>query len=377
MPKKPNARSSIPDVLIIGGGIMGTSAAWELAAHGANVVVLERSVPGAEASSAAAGILGAQAEAHAPGPMAELCFASRARYAKFAATLRKETQIDVGYRETGVLRVAFEREALNQLQRDTAWQTKAGQTVQRLTATSLSKLEPELSPRLSGGVRFAADSRVDPKALLRALHIAALARGVRFQTGAFVRRIKLTADRATGVVLDDGSELEARNVVVAAGSWTSLIDGLGLPAGRVIPARGQIVELELPAPPLSNVVFGPGAYLVPRDDGRILIGSTVEFVGYQRDVTAGAVRDLLTHAIALVPALERASLRATWSNFRPYTRDQLPLIGPSKIGGLFLSTGHHRNGILLAPISAEIVRAAVLGQRAPLGLAAFSPERSA
>jgi glycine oxidase len=377
MPKQPNARSSIPDVLIIGGGIMGTSAAWELAAHGANVVVLERSVPGAEASSAAAGILGAQAEAHAPGPMAELCFASRARYAKFAATLRKETQIDVGYRETGVLRVAFEREALNQLQRDTAWQTKAGQTVQRLTATSLSKLEPELSPRLSGGVRFAADSRVDPKALLRALHIAALARGVRFQSGAFVRRVKLTADRATGVVLDDGSELEARNVVVAAGSWTSLIDGLGMPAGRVIPARGQIVELELPAPPLSNVVFGPGAYLVPRDDGRILIGSTVEFVGYQRDVTAGAVRDLLTHAIALVPALERASLRATWSNFRPYTRDQLPLIGPSKIGGLFLSTGHHRNGILLAPISAEIVRAAVLGQRAPLGLAAFSPERSA
>lgn len=377
MPKKPNARSSIPDVLIIGGGIMGTSAAWELAAHGANVVVLERSVPGAEASSAAAGILGAQAEAHAPGPMAELCFASRARYAKFAATLRKETQIDVGYRETGVLRVAFERDALNQLQRDTAWQTKAGQTVQRLTATSLSKLEPELSPRLSGGVRFAADSRVDPKALLRALHIAALARGVRFQSGAFVRRVKLTADRATGVVLDDGRELEARNVVVAAGSWTSLIDGLGMPAGRVIPARGQIVELELPAPPLSNVVFGPGAYLVPRDDGRILVGSTVEFVGYQRDVTAGAVRDLLTHAIALVPALERASLRATWSNFRPYTRDQLPLIGPSKIGGLFLSTGHHRNGILLAPISAEIVRAAVLGQRAPLGLAAFSPERSA
>jgi glycine oxidase len=240
----------------------------------------------------------------------------------------------------------------------------------------LAKLEPELSSRVSGGVHFAADSRVDPKALLRALHIAALGRGVHFQSGVFVRRIKLTADRATGVVLDDGSELQARNVVVAAGSWTSLIDGLGLPAGRVIPARGQIVELELPAPPLSRVVFGPGAYLVPRDDGRILIGSTVEFVGYQREVTAGAVRDLLTHAIALVPSLERAALSASWSNFRPYTRDELPLLGASKIPGLFLSTGHYRNGILLAPISAEIVRAAVLGQRAPVGLAAFSPERA-
>jgi glycine oxidase len=377
MARKSRDRTSIPDVLIIGGGIMGTSSAWELAGHGAKVVVLERSVPGAEASSAAAGILGAQAEAHAPGPMAELCFASRARYSKFAATLAKETRIDVGYRECGVLRVGFGPAAVSKLEREAAWQSRHRQTVQRLSAPGLAKLEPELSKALSGGVRFAADSRVDPKALLRALHIAALARGVRFQSGAFVRRIKLTGDRATGVVLDDGSELQARNVVVAAGSWTSLIDGLGLPPGRVIPARGQIVELELPAPPLSHVVFGPGAYLVPRDDGRLLIGSTVEFVGYQREVTAGAVRDLLQHAIALVPALERASLRATWSNFRPYTRDELPLLGPSKIPGLFLATGHYRNGILLAPISAEIVRAAVLGQRAPLALAAFSPERGA
>lgn len=375
MPRKSSAANNVPDVLIIGGGIMGTSAAWELASHGARVVVLERSVPGAEASSAAAGILGAQAEAHAPGPMAELCIASRARYAKFAAALSKETRIDVGYRECGVIRVAFERDAAKKLEREVAWQSKARQAVERLTPARLAKLEPELSPRVSGGVRFAADSRVDPKALLRALHVAALGRGVHFQSGAFVRRIKLTGERATGVVLDDGSELEARNVVVAAGSWTSLIDGLGLPAGRVIPARGQIVELELPSPPLSHVVFGPGAYLVPRDDGRILIGSTVEFVGYQREVTAGAVRDLLQHAIALLPALERASLRATWSNFRPYTRDELPLLGPSKIPGLFLSTGHYRNGILLAPISAEIVRATVLGQRAPVGLAAFSPER--
>ncbi len=376
MPRPSSVARRIPDVLIIGGGIMGTSAAWELARCGAQVLVLERSVPGAEASSAAAGILGAQAEAHAPGPMAELCFASRSRYAKFAAALRTETQIDVGYRESGVLRVAFERALLRKLQQGVAWQTRHGQRVVRLQSKGLSELEPELSPQLAGGVRFAADSRVDPKALLRALHIAALGRGVQFQSGAFVRRVKLSGERATGVVLDDGSELEARNVVVAAGSWTSLIDGLGLPAGRVIPARGQIVEVELPAPPLSHVVFGPGAYLVPRDDGRVLIGSTVEFVGYQREVTAGAVRDLLTHAIAIVPALERASVRATWSNFRPYTRDELPLLGPSKIPGLFLSTGHYRNGILLAPISAEIIRRAVLGQRPPLGLAAFSPDRA-
>ena len=377
MPRKKASHRPAPvDVLIIGGGIMGTSAAWELARHGVQCLVLERSVPGAEASSAAAGILGAQAEAHAPGPMTELCLASRARYAKFAAMLSQETRIDIGYRECGVLRVGFERAAVSQLTRAAAWQSKQRLALERLGARELSAIEPALSPKLSGGVRFAADSRVEPKALLRALHIAALARGVRFQSGAFVRRVALEDSRAVGVVLDDGSEVQAKNVVVAAGSWTSLIDGLGLPAGRVIPARGQIIELELPTPPLSHVVFGPGAYLVPRDDGRLLIGSTLEFVGYEREVTAGAVRDLLLHATALVPALERAALRATWSNFRPYTKDGLPLLGRTPIQGLFLSTGHYRNGILLAPISAEIVRAAVLGQRAPLALEAFSPERA-
>lgn len=373
MPKKAAAA---PDVLIIGGGIMGTSSAWALAASGAKVVVLERSVPGAEASSAAAGILGAQAEAHGAGPMAELCLASRARYAKFAAALTRETQIDVGYRECGVLQVAFARAGLEKLVKAAAWQRPRGLACERFAARELQTLEPALASTVLGGLRFAEDARVEPKALLRALHIAAIRRGVQFRSGAFVRRVAVLANRATGVVLDDGSELRAGHVVVAAGSWTSLIDGLGLPAGRVVPARGQIVELELPAPPLGHVVFGPGAYLVPRDDGRLLIGSTLEFVGYEREVTAGAVRDLLTHAIALVPSLSRAALRGTWSNFRPYTQDELPLLGRTKIERLYLATGHYRNGILLAPISAEIVRAAVLGQRPPVSVEAFSPERS-
>ena len=372
MPKKAAAP---PDVLIIGGGIMGTASAWELARHGAKVVVLERSVPGAEASSAAAGILGAQAEAHQPGPMAELCLASRARYAKFARALSAETHIDVGYRECGVLRVAFDQSGTRKLQAENAWQRKRRLKVEALSGRELAQHEPQLSRKLAGGVRFPDDARVEPKALLRALHIAALGRGVLFRSGAFVRRVVVEGERAVGVALDDGSVLRAKNVLVAAGSWTSLIGGLGLPAGQVVPARGQIVELELPSPPLSHVVFGPGAYLVPRDDGRVLVGSTLEFVGYEREVTAGAVRDLLTHAIAILPALSRAGLRATWSNFRPYTKDELPLLGRTNIASLFLSTGHYRNGILLAPVSAEIVRAAVLGQRAPVPLAAFRPER--
>jgi len=362
-------------VLIIGGGIMGTASAWELARSGARVMVLERSVPGAEASSAAAGILGAQVEAHEPGPMAELCAASRARYAAFAAALGKETQIDVGYRECGVLKVEFTRPSVKKLSASYAWQARGRTKVETLDANALRALEPALAPKLAGGLHFPGDARIDPKALLRALHIAALRRGVQFRSGAFVRRVVVTDGRASGVALDDGSVLAANSVIVAAGSWTTLIDGLGLAAGRVIPARGQIVELELPAPVVSRVVFGPGAYLVPRDDGRVLIGSTLEFVGYEREVTAGAVRDLLTHATRLVPALERAGLRGSWSNFRPYTRDHLPLLGPTAIDRLFLATGHYRNGILLAPITAEILRAAVLGERAPVALAAFSAKR--
>ncbi len=281
---------------------MGTSAAWELARHGVQCLVLERSVPGAEASSAAAGILGAQAEAHAPGPMTELCLASRARYAKFAATLSKETRIDVGYRECGVLRVDFGRAAVSKL---TARRRLAEQAPTLAGAPRSARSQRARACALAQAFRRSAlrgDSRVEPKALLRALHVAALARGVRFRSGAFVRRVALESGRAVGVALDDGSELRANSVVVAAGSWTSLDrrPRAGSRAGD--PGAWPIVELELPTPPLSHVVFGPGAYLVPRDDGRLLVGSTLEFVGYEREVTAGAVRDLLLSATALVPA---------------------------------------------------------------------------
>ncbi len=370
----PRAAKS-PDVLIIGGGIMGTASAWELARHGARVTVLERSVPGAEASSAAAGILGAQVETHGPGPMSELCLASRAAYRRFAEELREETQIDVGYRECGVLKLAFAPAERKRILSETAWQKKAKLPYASLDRRALAALEPALSPKLSGGVRFERDARVEPRALFQALHIAAQRRGVTFRSGAFVRRVLTEAGRARGVALDDGSELAASHVVVAAGSWTSSIDGLALPVGTVIPARGQIVELELPAPALRHVVFGPGAYLVPRDDGKLLVGSTLEFVGHEREVTAGAVRDLLTAAIALVPGLARAGVRSSWSNFRPYTKDHLPLLGPSSIERLVLATGHYRNGILLAPISAEIVRKSVLGQKLLPLVKSFSERR--
>ena len=347
-------RALAADIVVVGGGVMGTASAWELARSGRRVLVLERSVPGAEASSAAAGILGAQVEAHAPGPLVGLARESRRLYPAWVRALERATGIDTGYRECGVLKVAFRTAELSR---------------------ALTQREPALSARLKGGLAFDGDARIEPRLLFRALHIAAARAGVVFRSGAYVRRVVTEAGRAVGVALDDGSVIRAAHVLVAAGSWTSLVEGLGIPPGVVVPARGQIVELETPEPLLKSVVFGPRAYLVPRDDGRLLVGSTMEFVGYLREVTAAAVRDLLTAAIELVPALGAASMKESWSSFRPYTKDELPLIGACGVPGLWLASGHHRNGILLAPVTAAIVGALVRGRRPPVALAPFAPGR--
>ena len=356
-------------VVVVGGGIMGCACAWELARRGLSVILFERSVPGAEASSAAAGILGASVEYPGDGPLARLAQESRRLYPSFVRDLHRKTGIDPEYRECGVLEVDFRkrppRAALGPRRRSPP---------RPLDGRGLRRLEPALSERLVSGVLYPRDARVNPRLLLRALRIAAARDGVVFRTGAYVRRVVINRERAVGVALDDGEVVRAKHVVVAAGSWTTLVEGTGLAAGAVVPARGQIVELETPEPLLRCVVVGPRAYLVPRDDGRVLVGSTLEFVGYRREVTAGAVHDLVGAAIRLVPALADAEFRSSWSSFRPYTKNELPLIGTTGVPGLVLATGHYRNGILLAPATAAIVGALVRGTRPPVAVSAFSPE---
>jgi len=362
-------------VVIVGGGVMGCSAAFELAKRGVAVTVLERSVPGAEASSAAAGILGAQVEAHHPGPMTELGLASRKLYAGFVGELERASGIAIGYRRSGVLKVAYAAAAVSKLERAWAWQKKAKLPLRKLSRRELGSREPALSTELGGGLWFEDDATLEPRALLPALRVAAEKAGARFQSGSFVKRVAEQGGRASGVELDDGSVVKGSHVVLAAGSWTSLVSQAQ--ALRVVPARGQIVELATSVPLLSSIVFGPDCYLVPRADGRMLIGSTLEFVGFKREVTAGAVAKLLAAAIRLVPGLAEAELRQHWSSFRPYTADELPLLGPSATPGLVFMSGHYRNGILLAPISAKIVAACVLGEKPPLDLAPFLPDRRA
>ncbi|HEU4405021.1 MAG TPA: glycine oxidase ThiO [Polyangiaceae bacterium] len=346
------------EVLVVGGGVVGLASALALADEGARVTVLERGAPGAEASGAAAGILSPQIEASGPGEEADRFLASRELYPAFVERLRERTGLDAGYRRRGALRLlgAGEGEGEGLL----GWQRAAGLRAELWPEARLRREEPDLAP--GAALFFADDGQIEPPRLMRALEVAALRAGVTVRSGAHVRRVLSERGRASGVALEDGTRLDAGWVVVAAGSWTTLVEGVPLEPGAVRPSRGQLVELALGAPPLARVVFGAGAYLVPREDGRVVVGSTHEFAGFRREVTARGVRDLLAAAARLCPALEDATFVRAWSNFRPYPQGGRPLVGESEVRGLVLATGHYRNGILLAPLTAELVRAAVLGR---------------
>ncbi len=347
-------------VAIIGGGVMGCATALALSSRGADVVLLERSVPGAEASSAAAGILGAQVESREAGPMLDTFVRARAEYAGWAADLRERTGLDVGHRVSGMLRVAFTEDEARDVERTVAWQTAAGLRAEALSDAEARAIEPELAPIVRAAY-FPDEAQVDPRALLRAL-VAAIARSrVVVRSGAVVQRLAGSADRCRGVVLE-GETLEADATVLAAGSWSSLVPGVPASLPRVVPVRGQIVELDERPPRLRAMLKTTAGYVVPRGDGRIVCGSTMENAGYAHGVTAGGVRAILDGALRVAPSLAGAALTGMWSSFRPFAGDETAwLVGASPLPGLFLATGHHRNGILLAKVTADRVAAAIFG----------------
>jgi len=340
---------------------MGCATALSLADRGADVVVLERAVPGAEASSAAAGILGAQIELqHERGERASLFVRARDAWGPWARMLRERTGIDVGHRVSGVLRVAFDAHQKAAIEQDVAWQRDHGLRAELLDGRGARGVEPALAEGVVGAAHFPDDAQVDPTLVLRALS-AVLARSprVELRSGATVTGLLVERDRCAGVRLDDG-EVRADATVLAAGSWSSLVPGLpaGLPVVR--PVRGQMVLLDERPATVMSIVFGPGGYVVPRGDGRVLCGSTMEHAGFRREVTAAGVHAVLGAALGCVPSLGGAQLVGTWSNFRPHAEGDRPLVGASPLAGLFLAAGHHRNGILLAKVTGDDVAAAVL-----------------
>ncbi len=361
------------DVVVIGAGVQGCAVALRLAQAGRKVMVLERSVPGAEASSAAAGILSPGVEAEEPGPFYGLCAASLARYRAFAAELERLSGVAIGYREGGTLQVAFDDFTARALAGRATQLLAHGIRVEVLDGDEARKLEPALDPLVRGALWFREESSVDPRLLSRALYLSAHAAGATFVTGQ-VARIVHERGRAVGVDHDRG-RIEASAVVLAAGSWSALVEGSALPRGAVRPVRGQIALLDVRPPLLQRVVFSDKGYVVPRADGRVLCGSTMEEVGHERGVTAGGLRGVLSLAIEIAPALENAPVIETWSNFRPASPDGAPVLGASQVENLYYATGHTRNGILLCPITADCLAAAILGRQAPVDLSPFSASR--
>jgi glycine oxidase len=363
----------IHDVVVIGAGVQGCAVALRLAQAGRDVLVLERSIPGAEASSAAGGILSPGVEAVEPGPFYDLCRASLARYEALAEELQRATGVAVGSRGGGTLEVALDDAHAQVLAARAEKLVHHGIAADLLDPDAARALEPGLAPSTRGALFFPGEASVDPRPLARALYLAAHRAGARFQTGQ-VQRIVHDGGRATGVDHDAG-RIAAHAVVLAAGAWSTLVEGSGLPRGAVRPVRGQIALLDTRPPLLSRVVFSDKGYVVPRADGRVLCGSTMEEVGYEKAVTAGGLLSVLSLAVEIAPELAKASVLETWSNFRPASPDGWPVLGPSPIAGLHYATGHTRNGILLTPITADAVAAAILGKPPPVDLAPFTAAR--
>src|SRR5512141_899746 len=361
------------DVVVIGAGVQGCAVALRLRQAGKDVVVLERSIPGAEASSAAGGILSPGVEAVEPGPFYDLCRASLSRYARFARELEAETGLHVGYRDGGTLEVALDDQHAQLLAARAERLERHQMPAEILDDAAARRLEPGLSPQTRGALFFPDEASIDPRLLSRALYLAAHGAGARFQTGE-VHRIVHDQGRVIGVDHETG-RIEADDVVLAAGAWSALVEGSGLRRGTVRPVRGQIALLDTRPRLLSRVVFSGKGYVVPRADGRVLCGSTMEEVGFERAVTAGGIRAVLELAIEIAPQLAHAPLLDTWSSFRPASPDGWPILGAGSVPGLWYATGHTRNGILLTPITAEAISAAVLGSAPPVDLRPFSPAR--
>lgn len=364
-------------VAIIGGGIMGCSVGWRLAQGGAEVHVVERAVPGAEASSAAAGMLAPQMESAKPGPHLDLGLRSRGLYPAFAEELKAATGVDVQYERSGVLKVAFDEAGAQELAARVAWQQAVGLRAELLDGAGARALEPTVSDRAVAGAHFPDDHQVDNRVLVRALTMAAARAGVRFRSGV-VRGVIEKAGRAVGVDVE-GDSLEADAVVVAAGSWSGLVPGAGVSPSQVKPARGQMLQLQLRVPLFRSILSSERGYLVPRRDGRVVAGSTLEFRGFDKAVTAEGLRRILEMALELCPALAEAPVESHWAGLRPWTGDHAPLLGPSTLPGLYVATGHFRNGILLAPVTARVLADLLLGRPTPAGLdlRPFVPARAA
>ncbi|MFJ6567029.1 glycine oxidase ThiO [Streptomyces sp. NPDC091292] len=370
------------DVLVVGGGIIGLVSAWRAAQRGLRTAVVDPE-PGGGAAQVAAGMLAAVTELHyGEETLLGLNLASARRYPEFVAELTEATGLDLGHRVCGTLAVALDADDRAHLRELHALQRRCGLESEWLSGRECRRLEPMLAPGVRGGLRVDGDHQIDPRRLATALLTACERAGVVFRRQ-WARRLSVVRDRAAGTVLADGSRLTADQVVLAAGSLSGRL--AGVPAAvlpPVRPVKGQVLRLTVPrryAPFLSRtvraVVRGSHVYLVPRENGELVVGATSEELGWDTTVTAGGVYELLRDAHELVPGITELPLTETRAGLRPCSPDNAPLLGPTDLPGLHLATGHFRNGVLLTPVTGDIVAEALVTGELPAEARPFAPQR--
>jgi glycine oxidase len=372
-----------PNVVIVGAGVIGLGIAWRLAQRGAAVIVFDQGAAGAGASHAAAGMLAACAEAE-PGEEALVALGrlSQSLWPAFTAELEQAAGLSIDLRDEGTLVVALTADDQARLRHQLQFQKSLGLPLEWISAAEAQRREPHLAG-VAGAVFSPEDHQVDNRKLVGALRSAAAAAGAVIREHAAVERIAVTQGRATGIRLGDGTDIAADVVVVAAGAWSRSIAGVP-PEMRppVRPVKGQMLALRMDAPLVSHVVWAPNVYLVPRRDGRLILGGTVEEKGFDATLTAGGVLALLEAAWRVLPAIEELPIEETWVGHRPGSRDDAPILGLGPITGLVYATGHYRNGILLAPVTADAIARLVLDGEVdpairPFGIARFAAAQAA
>ncbi len=354
-------------MLVVGGGVIGLATAWRAAGRGMTVTLIERDGVGEGTSRVAAGMLAPVAEVEFGGAgrrMLELATRSAQLWPGFAEELAGATGAEIVLRPTGTLLLARDADEEAELERQLEFRRSLGLDVRRLRPSAARELEPALAPTLRAALEAPGDHSLDPRPVLRALRDACAAAGVRIRERTPLAGLDHDGSRLRAVLLADGERLSADAVVLAAGPWSGRLagwpDGAGVP---VRPVKGQILRLRDPAGPglLERVIRYQGGYVVPRGDGRYVLGGTVEERGFDTSPTAGAVYELLREARELLPGVTEMEIEELSVGMRPGTPDNLPVIGPARLAGLWWATGHYRNGILLAPLTAELLTGALCG----------------
>jgi glycine oxidase ThiO len=366
------------EILIIGGGVIGLALARSLKKLAAGrITILERGTVGRESSFAAAGMLAPQAETDKLDDFFYFCNESNKLYPQFAAELLDETGIDIELDCAGTLYLAFSDADVREINRRYVWQKGAGLAIEHLTAEEIRRSEPFVSPDVREGLFFPNDRQVENRKLLSALQKFAELNEIQIVENAEVGNLIVKNGKATGAETETGM-FAAETIILTAGAWTSLVkvNNLDLPF-QVRPIRGQMLSFQAARRFFQRVIYSPRGYLVPRLDGRILAGATVEDVGFDKSVTGAGIDFLHEHALEIAPSLANLEINDKWSGLRPLAADGMPVLGAlPEADNLFAATAHYRNGILLAPITAETLASKIVNNVESRYLQIFSPQRS-